>query len=239
MPGTFLMHFCMFVYSALIQFVENGSQNIKINLSLISQVPVHLLCSDDRPPREVSFCVLGPSRQASSQCSCQITIQLVDQAIEVIVDKDTQTPWGTSRFSLKAGAVSGYFLAAEHHSALLVQLREMLQGNKSKLSHSELQSPRIQKYEEAVSAVVIIIQGWINPFDGIYRSKHAQTDKTQFIPNSSSHIKCCNKMFNTVNTDCEHSILYCDNKIYSYLQRSVTSLASLQQKQLPKTLPLT
>lgn len=118
------------------------------------------------------------------------------------MNKDTQTPGGTSRFSLKDGAVRRYYLTAEHRSAFLGQLREMLQGNKAQLSHSELQSPRIQKDEEAVSAVVSLIQGWINPFDGIYQSKHAQTDKTQFIPNSS-----CHKMFNTVNTDCEHSIL--------------------------------
>lgn len=130
----------------------------------------------------------------------------VDQAIEVTVNKDTQTPGGTSRFSLKAGAVRRYYPAAEHRSAFLGQLREMLQGNKSKLSHSELQSPRIHKDEDAVSAVVSLIQGWINPFDGIYQSKHAQIDITQFIPNSSSHTKCCHKMFNTVNTNCERSI---------------------------------
>ena len=59
----------------------------------------------------------------------------VDQAIEVTVNKGTQTPGGTSRFSWSG--------------------------------HSELQSPRIQKDEEAVSAVVSLIQGWINLFDGI------------------------------------------------------------------------
>lgn len=94
----------------------------------------------------------------------------VDQAIEVTVYKDTHTPGGTSRFSLKAGAVRRYYLTAEHRSAFLGQLREMLQGNKSKLSHSELQSPRIQKDEEAFSAVVSLIQVWINPFDGIFQS---------------------------------------------------------------------
>lgn len=112
----------------------------------------------------------------------------VHQAIEVTVNKDTQTSGGTSRFSLKAGAVRRYYLTAEHRSAFLGQLRELLQGNKSQLSHSELQSPRIQKDEEAVSAVVSLIQGWINPFDGIYESKHVQIDKALFIPNSSSHI---------------------------------------------------
>ena len=94
----------------------------------------------------------------------------VDQAIEVTVNKDTQTPGGTSRFSLKAGAVGRYYLTAEHCSAFLGQLREMVQGNKSQLSHSKLQSPKIQKDEEAFSAVVSLIQVWINPFDSIFQS---------------------------------------------------------------------
>ncbi|XP_030267556.1 uncharacterized protein LOC115578638 [Sparus aurata] len=37
----------------------------------------------------------------------------VDQTIEVTVNKVTQTPGGTSRFSLKAGAVRRYYLTAE------------------------------------------------------------------------------------------------------------------------------
>ena len=80
------------------------------------------------------------------------------------VNKDTQTPGGTARFSLKAASVKRYYLTAEHHSAFLGQLRELVQGNNTKLYHAELQQPRMQKDEKAVSAVVDLIQGWINPF---------------------------------------------------------------------------
>ncbi|XP_062903803.1 uncharacterized protein LOC134346378 [Mobula hypostoma] len=88
----------------------------------------------------------------------------VDQAIEATVNKDTQTPGDTSRFSLNAGAIKRYYITAGHCSAFLGQLREMVQGNKSELFHVELQRPRIQKYEEAVSAVVSLIHEWVNPF---------------------------------------------------------------------------
>ena len=40
----------------------------------------------------------------------------------------------------------------------------MLHSFNSALHHSELQEPRIQKDEESVSAVVSLIQGWVNPF---------------------------------------------------------------------------
>ena len=88
----------------------------------------------------------------------------VDQTTEVTVNKDTQTPGGTSRFSLKAGAIKRYYVTAEYRSAFLGQLRDMVQGNKSKLCHTELQLPRIQKDEEAVNAVVGLIKDWVNPF---------------------------------------------------------------------------
>ena len=88
----------------------------------------------------------------------------VDQAIEVTVNKDTQTPGGTSRFSLKAGAVKRYYITAEHRSAFLGQLREMVQDNKSDFSSVELQPSRFQKDEGAVSAIVSLICQWVNPF---------------------------------------------------------------------------
>ena len=39
-----------------------------------------------------------------------------------------------------------------------------MQGQKAKLHHSDLQQTRIKRDEEAVSAVVHLIQGWVNPF---------------------------------------------------------------------------
>ena len=88
----------------------------------------------------------------------------VDQTTEVTVNKDTQTPGGTARFSLKAGAIKRYYITAEHRSAFLGQIRGMVQGKKSGLHHAELQWTRIKKDEEAVSAVVHLIKGWVNPF---------------------------------------------------------------------------
>lgn len=88
----------------------------------------------------------------------------VEQTTEVTIYKDTQTPGGTSRFSLSAGAIKRYYLTAEHRSAFLGQLRHMVQDNKSALFHAELRQPRIKKDEEPVSAVVSLIQGWVNPF---------------------------------------------------------------------------
>ena len=46
----------------------------------------------------------------------------VDQTIEVTVNKDTQTPGGTSGFSLKAGAIKRYYITAEYRSEFLGHL---------------------------------------------------------------------------------------------------------------------
>ena len=88
----------------------------------------------------------------------------VGQTTEVTVNKDTQTPGGTARFSLKAGAIKRYYKTAEHCSAFLGQIRGMVLGKKSGLHHAELQRTRIKKDEEAVSAVIHLIKGWVNPF---------------------------------------------------------------------------
>lgn len=88
----------------------------------------------------------------------------VDQTTEVTVNKDTQTPGGTARFSLKAGAVRRYYITSEYRSAFLGQVRRTVEGSKSNAHHADLQQPRMKKDEEAVSSVVDLIQGWINPF---------------------------------------------------------------------------
>lgn len=61
----------------------------------------------------------------------------MDQTTEVTVNKDTQTPGGTTWFSLNAGAIKRYYITAEHHSAFLGQIREIVQGRKSELHHAE------------------------------------------------------------------------------------------------------
>ena len=87
----------------------------------------------------------------------------VDQATEVTVNKDTQTP-GTTGFSLKPGAVQHFYMIAEHRSAFLAQIRNIVDGNKTKLQHPDLQQTRIQKVAETVETVCELLQGWINPF---------------------------------------------------------------------------
>ena len=80
------------------------------------------------------------------------------------MNKDTQNPGGTTRFSLKPATVQRYYLTAEYRSAFLGQLRDMIQASNSKTQHTELQSSRMKKDEQAVSAIVDLIQGWVNPF---------------------------------------------------------------------------
>ena len=50
----------------------------------------------------------------------------VDKAIEVTVNKDTQTPGGISRFSLKGGAVKCYYITGENRIIFLAQFREVV-----------------------------------------------------------------------------------------------------------------
>ncbi len=89
----------------------------------------------------------------------------VDQTIEETVNKDTQTPGGTKGFSMKAGAVSRYYLTAEYRSKYLRALRNMVGQNKSKLSHPDLQSPRIKKDEADVKSLIDMMENnWLNPF---------------------------------------------------------------------------
>ena len=105
----------------------------------------------------------------------------VDQTIETTVNKDTQTPGGTSEFSLKAGAIKRCYITAEHRSGFLGQLRGMVQGRTSGVHHAELQPSRMKKDEEAVSAVVDLIQRWINPFSkkqGLINISTARTAPT-------------------------------------------------------------
>lgn len=89
----------------------------------------------------------------------------VDQTTEETVNKDTKTPGGVRKYSLKQGAVSRYYLTAEYRSAFLRQFREMINLTKSAMHHAELQSPRITKDEIAVTSVVNTLDNWINPFE--------------------------------------------------------------------------
>ena len=89
----------------------------------------------------------------------------VDQTTEVTVNRDTQTVGGTTKFSLKPGAVSKYYLTAEHRSAFLTKLRNMVQYIRSSTDHPDLQKSRLQKNEELVTSVEETLANWTNPFE--------------------------------------------------------------------------
>lgn len=88
----------------------------------------------------------------------------IDQATEVTINKDTQTPGGTSRFSLKPGAVKKYYITAEFRSGFLHHMRQFVQSCDSRSSHADLLTTRMKKDENAVLSVINIIKNWINPF---------------------------------------------------------------------------
>ncbi|KAL8606341.1 hypothetical protein ACOMHN_050821 [Nucella lapillus] len=93
------------------------------------------------------------------------TLHLETLTTEVTVNKDTQTVGGTARFSLKAGAVSRYYLTAEYRSDFLTRLRNMIHLSKHGFDHPELQNSRIKKDEQAVMSVVETLTSWVNPFE--------------------------------------------------------------------------
>ena len=88
----------------------------------------------------------------------------IDQTIEETVNKDTYTPGGTKGFSLKPGAVNRHYLTAEYRAVYLRTLRDMIGQGRSKLSHSDLQGPRIRKNEADVKSLIDMMENnWLNP----------------------------------------------------------------------------
>ena len=88
----------------------------------------------------------------------------VDQTTKVTVNRDTQTVGGTTKFSLKLEAVRRYYLMAEHRSAFLTKLRNMVQYNRSGTDHPDLQKSRFQRDEELLTSVEETLANWTNPF---------------------------------------------------------------------------
>ena len=89
----------------------------------------------------------------------------VDQTCEETVNKNTQTSGGTKGFSLKAGAVSKYYIVAEYRSIFLKQLKDMLDLSKSNSEHTDLQKMRIARDEADVKSLITMLESnWINPF---------------------------------------------------------------------------
>jgi hypothetical protein len=90
----------------------------------------------------------------------------VDQTVEETVNKDTQTAGGTRGFSLRAGAVSKYYLTAEHRSASLRQFRTMVQMVDPEFVHPDLEPSRIRKDEAGVQSLVDMMEdNWTNPLE--------------------------------------------------------------------------
>lgn len=84
---------------------------------------------------------------------------------EVTVNKDTQTPGGTTRLSLKSGAVKRYYITAEHRSYVLGQMREMVQEDGSNVPYADLRKMCLRKDDDAVSIIVHLVKSWVNPFE--------------------------------------------------------------------------
>ncbi|CAH3143072.1 unnamed protein product [Porites evermanni] len=75
------------------------------------------------------------------------------------------TAGGTKGFSLKAGAVSKYYIVSEFRSIFLKQLRDMLNLSKSNSGHTDLQKTRIVRDEADVKSLIAMLESnWINPF---------------------------------------------------------------------------
>ena len=80
----------------------------------------------------------------------------VDQTTEETVNKDTQT----------AGAVSRYYLTAEHRARALMQMRQEISLQGSVITeHTDLEKTRIKRYESDVASMVdLLANNWTNPF---------------------------------------------------------------------------
>ena len=90
----------------------------------------------------------------------------VVQTTEETVNKDTQTAGGTRGFSLKSGAVSRYYLTAEHRAEALRQLRQEISVQGSVITkHTDLEKARIKRDASDVASMVDLLENnWTNPF---------------------------------------------------------------------------
>ena len=77
-----------------------------------------------------------------------------------------KTTGGTRGFSLKPGAVSRYYLTAEHRAGSLRQLRKEISIQGSLISnHTDIEKTRIKRDESDVASVVDLLENnWTNPF---------------------------------------------------------------------------
>lgn len=90
-----------------------------------------------------------------------------DQVIEETVNKDTQGPSGTIKFSTRQAAVQRYYLVSDARANFLQMLRVVTDSSfKSSIKHPDLSPSRIQKDEGHVSLMTDILSNeWTDPFN--------------------------------------------------------------------------
>ena len=88
-----------------------------------------------------------------------------DKVIEMTINKDTETPGGTTGFPTKIGAVKRWEITAFYRANILKCLHQHLCYNKQRHSHSDLNPSSKGKDENAVQAVVDVLTNvFIPPF---------------------------------------------------------------------------
>lgn len=77
----------------------------------------------------------------------------VDQTTEVTVNKDTKSSGGITKYSLKTGTVTRFYMTAEYRCSFLAHLRDMVQGKRPSYHHDEMLSTRKRKDEQVVTTI--------------------------------------------------------------------------------------
>ena len=114
----------------------------------------------------------------------------VDQTTEVTVNKDTKSSGGITKYSLKTGAVTRFYMTAEYRCSFLAHLRHMVQVKRPSYHHDEMLSTRKRKDEQAVTTIESLIEGWNNPFTerkelvSLSTAKQAPEDVTRDLLNA-------------------------------------------------------
>lgn len=114
----------------------------------------------------------------------------VDQTTEVTVNKDTKSSGGITKYSLKTGTVTRFYMTAEYRCSFLAHLRDMVQGKRPSYHHDEMLSTRKRKDEQVVTTIESLIEGWNNPFKerkelvSSSTSKQAPEDVTRDLLNA-------------------------------------------------------
>ena len=89
----------------------------------------------------------------------------MDQTIEEIVNKDSQTAGGTKGFSVRKSAVARYYITVDYRAYCVRQLRHMTDIQHQGLQHPDLRQTRIKQDEEDIKSLFEMLKSiWRNPF---------------------------------------------------------------------------